>query len=56
MAIMDVKKLIQEMVVPELKEIKLEQRDILTEVKRLCDKIDFLRSEVKERSVGFALK
>ena len=42
----DVKKIIQELIVPELREIKLEIRGVTVEIKRLDEKIDSLRNEM----------
>ncbi len=43
----DVKKIFQEIVVPELREIKLEVRGVQTEIRRLDEKIDSLRTEMR---------
>ena len=42
----DVKKVIQELIVPELREIKLEIKGVTVEIKRLDEKIDSLRNEM----------
>ena len=42
---MDVRKVIQELVVPELRELKAEIKTVHTEIKRLDEKIDSYRQE-----------
>ena len=52
MAAVDLKKIIQEMVVPELHEIKTKVFTIEVEIKRLDEKIDSMRSEFTSRFVS----
>ena len=47
MAATDIEKIFQELVVPELREIKLEVRGLQTEIKRLDEKIDSFRNEMR---------
>lgn len=47
MAIVDVRKVIQELVVPELQEIKSGIKIINSEIKRLDEKIDSFREEFR---------
>ncbi len=42
----DVKKVIQELIVPELKDIKSDIRELRVEIKRLDEKIDSKHNEV----------
>jgi peptidoglycan hydrolase CwlO-like protein len=46
---LDVKQILQEIVVPELKEIKSEQAAIKVEIKRLDEKIDNLDKRLNEK-------
>ncbi|MDE0146135.1 MAG: hypothetical protein OXL95_09725 [Nitrospira sp.] len=49
MAAVDVKQLIQELIVPELREIKAEVKVIQTEIKRLEEKIDLQGARLDEK-------
>lgn len=52
MAPVDVKQLIQELVVPELREIKAEVKVLQTEIKRLEEKIDLQGARLDEKIVS----
>ena len=52
MAPVDVKQLIQELVVPELREIKAEVKVLQTEIKRLEEKIDLQGTRLEEKIVS----
>ena len=45
----DVKKIIQELVVPELREIKAEMKNVQTEIKRLDEKIDLQGARLEDK-------
>ena len=53
MPVVDIKKVIQELVVPELKEIKSDLREIRVEIKRLDEKIDLVHRELSQRIDSF---
>lgn len=49
----DVRKVIQELVIPELKEIRLELKNLRTEIKRLDEKIDTNSARLDDKIDSF---